>query len=385
MPNEAARELQPRPKQLYLDSSDYSMLSDPDVDQGWQLETLRILTTALDRNLIQIRSSATIVAEASPTSREATQHGVWRLRAIASLSRNKVVRFHGDLIQEELQGLFAEHKLRALSDSGDWLPRLEIDETLRSVKRRLLAQANAYPRKQRRAALSKDGKHLAITDRVELQQRIEEELSAKFPIVNSSGALIVGYLKGTQTLTQAVFAVFGGFQDLELYARTFESNFEQAENWGRWVRLSGDAHIDRVMTLRRKFQSHDSEVHGHIDDVFQRFILELANSREHFARSTTFTDESDLVTKAPTFFSAISAVMNVMRNTALKEKWPMKPRASDVGDMHHAANLPHVDMFRCDSAMRTHLTPIAAHFGTELYSDLDVLLARVDGWLGETH
>jgi hypothetical protein len=73
------------PVQVYLDSADYSRLSDPFGDHREQLRATSILARGVEVGLIELRFSAAIIAEVCPTDPAAMEHGALRLRMVNQL------------------------------------------------------------------------------------------------------------------------------------------------------------------------------------------------------------------------------------------------------------------------------------------------------------
>jgi hypothetical protein len=171
----------------------------------------------------------------------------------------------------------------------------------------------------------------------------------------------------------------------------FETNLGDASKLMSWIRAGGEEHLRRVDLVRNAFTAamekmDEKDLQAEIDRLIARVKASfLDGTRSTIAESfletgealPRFESDAQLQSSAPTLYCLMDITVRVLRNASMKIAHPNKPKRSDVGDIYHAAYLPRVDVFRCDSAMRENLEPLARKFGAALEPSLDGLLKRL--------
>lgn len=364
---------------VYLDSSDYSVLSDARVPEAARHARLTALFGARDRGDIEFTFSAVTVSEISPTTRQAVPDGCRRLDLLREICGKNALRFISDITHDELAGKAAI----AISDAGLWAPVIDTVESMRSLKKEIIEMAIGKGRKMRRALLTADAQHVKDPRKFVLSEDFRTAVVERYPVLNSAVADIARYLGGKTNARVAADSVFNGFSDLYSFARMFESNFDEASKLCNWVRQQGPAHVTRIMGMRPKVAEMrsvlaDSTIEALFDQGQEAALVDAASKfyGESIGREpdVPFHSAADVHKRVPTLFAWFSSGARIMRQQALPPKGAIGPQPSDMGDIGHCAYLPHVDVFRCDRRTAMCIEPVASLFGTRVISDLDDLI-----------
>jgi hypothetical protein len=387
-----------RALQVYLDSSDFSRLSDT---KGLEDPTRRGLREYLMARVasgdIEVRISSIHVAEAAPHDTDAVAWAKQRGDLIESLSQGRVVRYfdlidRGDLaVALAVPGYaFPEH---ALADNGDWWPDISdlADDVQNTVTRAMREAVASFPRHDRRRIeramfdgqghLSESGKKLfraspAISSRLTNEFPVSEKLLSAWPSLfdqPNAKEIIITELRRT-------------LQDVRLFMEWFCTHGYLGglgETLRAPIRNSADA-IKRLRALYAQAVTIQSKLGLPRNDARRRIealvIENMARTRKVLITqaieksrdwlqscgvSATSLSELDIASLRMPKIDAMVDMMgewfliNVTGNRNILE--------SDFGDIAHLCHAPYVDVIRCDAFAWQVCRPIRAKWADTIF------------------
>lgn len=371
-----------KPLSIYLDSSDFSYLSNPVGDQEKKFTIKNKLKGWVDSGKVEIRYSMTHIMEALPTQERAMELGRQRLSCIQELCGKKVFLDQITLIADEL---LPQKKQCVLNDNGCWFPLLAFldglfdqDEgtaTLNRKERRILA---AEFRK------SKGDLDLA---------REQEKLIAQFPVTRSGASRILRNPNNSVVLQSVMVE---SLSDLPNLFSWHEKHWQMQTEFSNILRESGigirDVFIDAASELKAYYQQQqvlgqsdkvvDQKIKAFLENLKSDALRDLVESlSDELARSL----ESVAIGKetTPMLLILSSLMMHHIQSSVIPRQRSRAPKSSDLGDVMHALYLPYVDFFRADAATAHAIASQRFGFDAQIVTSLDELIHEVTIRLGE--
>lgn len=395
------------PIQVYLDSSDYSVLSDAQraADAGMQ-DTLTFLRDATRSGLIEVRYSIIHITEACHRDASSKPLAAARARLIAELSGSKVLRHFTDVVATEsvaaARAVLSESP--ALDNDGRWFPSMPgLGREIRQAVEQGMQEGASrfgYNRKSRRTAQRLLGSRErpgrarvdALSDRAGLdslckrygmsERFVRERLLVRLADARASDAELAALVE------QEVF-------EPERFIAHYLDRLEKDRRVRDAVRSLGQRMIDDVENLRvalnrlrQTVPAADvmpfADVRTHVRGAlvgFRRAMVEAAlrarpcdvDVDEVFARHTEFPRDLFPGVDALALFAE-----DWLLTAGVGSKHPREPLLSDAGDLLHAFYLPYVDVWRGDRHASNVARPIAARHGTVVAASLGNLQSCID-------
>jgi hypothetical protein len=395
---------------VYLDSSDFSVMSDPKRSWEWEAERL-----ALERHVAQgdIRCvfSLAHLVEMAPSERSRTHLAVAKADLLVSLCGSFALPSIDKLLSAELRSLRdgMPWNRKVVLANGDWFPALDdlipagegVTFTEESV-RNAIAEVGGN-RATRRAAqkrlLKKGGLAPAVLRQLRTEAPGEEhvEIQKTFPMRDEDARVLARYVRGQASREAAQQAFESSLRDPSNMMRWFASESVDPTKFTSWLRdsaVSVKASVEAFSALAREIREMPPEIRcqpalqtifakddwdRHPDRVAGRFVQQLAEAflppmPDPIPFERLHETCAGLSTMLKTFFDAAWASTS---------EQPRAPLASDLGDCFHAIYAPYVDLFRPDSFMAQHVTRHAARFGTRVVPKLKQLLPAIEQRLGD--
>lgn len=383
------------PAQVYLDSSDFSALTDSRRDAEWRTGMLSRLHDGTASGAIQCRFSAVHIVEGSPTSIDLTEPGVGRLRLIRELCGRHALRYFTSLAEEELRAGVAQASLKAERvhvDDGRWMPGLDdFAADLEKDKQAFVEQIKRLPRDQRRKLLTKDGKGVNLEVGREEAARQARKLGNKYPGFERCVPVFRKFFMGGCAARAVEEEFLRPMADPDEFSTVYLANFERMQRLVGWLRELGAQNVESFTALRARLWTiaptwTDDERSTQAGKHYNEFREGLLCGRnERIIRGLLgedcsfepFSNLDEAASAAPTYFAFADAFMTAVSRSLLPPEHPRKLKRSDFGDAAHAAYIPHVDYFRCDAAMADCFREIGRRFQTVLVPSLDELLDRL--------
>lgn len=398
-----------RPLQVYLDSSDYSILSEAmQQAQHPHAATFRALCGYVDEGRIEIRFSSIHVVEAAHLNPESRDLAIGRARCIQRLSGGKCFRFSPDLpLLEGLERLSRGRVRESVtSDIGFWHPDFsELALTLRQSIvdgiRKILVEKelNRHRRRAVERQLFPNGRLSAKVVRG-LQvgrQELLSELSRQFPLSERffTEDLMLKFAAGDVPAQEIVEELCIVFRDLEKFIGwTFDTRDTDRKSVA-WLRDHGYGLVSKIEGLREKFDIPGLRQQAPV--MFDREMQKRLEAKVPELREMWLDHVKDTLEKryprikvAPgsweEFKAEPSSSMDALIGVFL-EYWKRhlrmsrKPIPSDGADLLHLLHLPYCDIFRADGDTAQTAKPLASIHGTIVVPKLGQLLTQLEASL----
>jgi hypothetical protein len=368
-----------RPLQIYLDSSDYSLLSDSNKRTAQLSEIERRLIEYRDRGVIEIRFSYAHIAEVAPISVQHLQFAKARFACIARLCQQRVLIAPSSLIEDEIRhicnGTRASPELSPYRDDGNWTPNLSEDDfdfqtPAAAIKRELeiASLGRAARRKLERQYFTPTGA-LRPAALLHLKQTLPAtlaEIREKYPLSPTALEAAKRYCTGYGTSAEIGAALMQSFSDLTTLADWFEQHWEKVTPVTTWLRVSGENLKDSLLSVVSQIERMYADAQGSLltaeqitmignrtfeemhSQLFANIINRIAN---HIGVKPPNVLPQESWRVAPGLFTAVEAMVAVGKASALAPMNPRVPKRSDVGDVLHCLYIPFVDIFRADAFM----------------------------------
>lgn len=400
------------PLQVYLDSSDYSVLSDAMLESSHRLNSVfQELYSFVDQGLIEIRFSAVHVLEIAHLDEDSKKYALRRARCLQLMSEGKCFRCWPEIISTECRNILDERPVYdgVYMDEGRWHPDLAgIADKVRSKvlqEFRSAIDASAENRQQRKilkrtylrkGRLSNQGRKWLSKDR----ERLLKELSDEFPLSDRfyEEDLFLGFLAGQVSEREIVDEVSIVFRDVEKFMDWTYGKRDPDKKLVSWLRALGsrmNCHIvetrdmlDSVIKGRKLTSRMVSEVSN---TLYRRSMKLRAECLRKIWRETASTGAKDLHTVSrwrtvlesplgaiPTLDAYSVALHDYLLRNVRTDR---KPKASDSADILHLVHLPYCDVFRVDGETAYVAKNLANAYDTVLVDNIQALPTLIDSTL----
>ena len=368
--------MRPAPIQIYLDSSDFSTLSDPAKRSPDIVAVESKLLSWQEAGRIEIRFSYAHVIEAAPVEQKDLSFARRRLAYIKSLCGLRCLACPITIIEEEVRrvctGVVRDVPGGLYRSNGDWIPEFG-DDTFdfpspeKMVRDEIAANnlGRAERRKLDRTYFHTAGglkpkalESLRRSTPVALAQAVD-----RYPLTEHALRELGRYLMGSDNRETALRGLKESFFDLETYAQWYEKHWDKTTPTSSWLREAGADLSSSLSAATESFHElfAKSVALGHetkfVDelrrDTFQGLLRSMPIGMIRRLAATlqleNCPDELPFPWKSmPSLQTAATIAAHVGRRTAMLPGPSRVARPSDFGDILHTLNLPFVDVFRAD-------------------------------------
>ena len=395
--------------QVYLDSSDFSLLSDPR-RLNVELRKLRDqLQFYADQSLVQFRFSMAHVCEAAPTGVHARESAQRRAEMMYRLCGSNTLVTIAEIIEAEalgVKGFLPFTNGRWYPSLGDLLPESPLADMECAIDEAFKEQGlNRQQRRQKkREVLGRRGLKGIAGKAVENSlPGTMSELLAVLPLEQSEIQVLVDFFRTGQGREQAMNACHRALANPTFIMQRFASDFDKLDGVTEWLRQGGIDFAEKLgsstsaaQDLLRAFTLHDIAKEAEIEEIqnpvlkaerMSEFVAEkqtrqalVTNSWNKMQKSmlvdictriaekngvSSAKDATTLLTQCPGISTAIAIFMYAAKRSAL----PTESRtlsASDFGDAMHGIYAPYVDIFRTDVFMADAVAKAVKLHGTKV-------------------
>ena len=394
------------PIQIYLDSSDFSNLSDPGKRSPEHVEVERQLLAWKEAGLIEIRFSYAHVIEAAPVKREDLHFARRRLGYIKSICGLHCLACPITIVEEELRrvcnGVVREIPGGLYRNNGDWIPELGNDILDIPSPEKLLREelvAMNLGRDARRKAERTYFHHAGgLKPKVlELLRRAAPaaltEASGQYPLTVEAFRELGRYLMGSGNRENALRGLKESFFDLETFAQWYEKQWDKITPTSSWLRKTGSELCNSLAAIAEKFRELHASMSDQgldaksVDEICRRSFQDLLRSMpinivRRLSETLNLENCPDELTSPwksmPSLQTAVTVAAHVGKHSAMLPAKGRVARTSDYGDIIHVFNLPFVDIFRADGFICSAITDAKLPFETVVVGKLRDLPAAID-------
>jgi hypothetical protein len=379
---------------VYLDSSDYSVLSDPSRSSSEVESILSQLERFLEDGRIACWFSAASVAEAVPLAPTFLPAARSRLEMIKRLCGNNCLVDGSTLAAIERDAVLKRrppllNEVRKVD--GRWTPNIdEIVDDILTPQQELQRQVTALglgraARRKMEHSIKKRGPQAAQSTVAEFYQR--------YPFRPVDRPILTAYAEGRADKAQILECLVAAFTDLEQLADWYEKRWDHTAPVFKWIRSSGALIVQNMPKLVEVFlrEKQNAVNIGISEEDAIRMLDKIAVgivSRAHRilgkqllkidpdAAEEPISDD-DLWSWAPGISTMGAAAGHVSRRAAFVRKDPRPPKESDYGDIVHSAYMPYVDIFRADGFTADALKKLKSARATVVVSRLTELMPEI--------
>ncbi|WP_095067175.1 hypothetical protein [Pseudomonas sp. Irchel 3A18] len=373
---------------IYLDSSDYSTLSRPGLDEA-QNQQLTALKALKKRKDVMFVFSGAHIAEMSPLDPQYANAGVTRTTLMVELCGRNTMISYDRLMKAELMRLvdLDPTPVDVLDTNGEWFPdmgslispldNLDIPGIIQEEASK--HQMNRKTRRIFQASLSKNGGFRSDFERTTGETLDLTDLLTKVPMHPRNATVLKNYVLGKATREQADKAFMESLRDPTFMSQWFIHNYHQLGSIVEWVRKPAQQLLescqqtlldlnDKLVHLSEAERAEAmKEVKGERwTKLKQQGMVEIVNRLlESLLHEAPKCEDPSLVRRyCPGLFVCINAFYTSI-NKSLGESG-RQPKASDFVDFLHALYIPYVSYFRADRYMCGVLHPLAEVFQTHV-------------------
>lgn len=394
------------PIQVYLDSSDYSKLSDPSGVSDQLLSIKKRLLSWSKSGEVIFRFSAAHIIEMSPIESKAEHAAEARAEFLSELcGRNALISFD-ELMLAELNRYAVndlELKIDAYSDDGNWFP--STDEGIFSVLGEdRLSLSNLMPRLD---GLSRDAKRKAERElfkngrlREDAKRRILAEagdaiqaILAQFPMRKHDANIFVRYMIGEATKAKADNAFYASLRDPSWMMQWFRNQRDSMMPIIEWLRAPAKKLQEAMATASNASQQlrkiyKDSDSNSGPPELSAKARAEM-RQRWLQSISTSILDAKQIVPPqfdltrlrdvAPGFNTGVSVSNDTLWASASER--PRESMPSDFVDAVHSMYAPYVHVYRTDAFMAPLVSKYVKSSGTAVVGKLASLTEVIEACL----
>lgn len=397
------------PVVVYLDSQDFSRLSDPRTQVGnIPLIRNKLLDYSISQKVIFVFSSA-IISEIAPLSPQHSNHAAARARFLSSLCQRNTFISIERIFENEFRSInnIPPRFNDQFSGTGNWFPilgdilepinlashvRQELQENLKhktNRKQRRMAQSMAFRSGTLRQTLI--NQLLSTTDRQSFDEILE-----MYPMRPKDCETIYKFILGKASKQQAELAFLESLRDPFWMMQWFAKHSGKMNIVTQWFRQPSQTMLDITLKLindlkmihEPESESQPQRAHNFITKNkwigLQDQMLETI-SKSHIANfNSNITEQikaSELDIYCPGFSTSFRVIHSSIWDSISRSS--RTPHSNDYLDSLHALHAPYVDIFRADRYMAPHIAAHTAKYRTCVVSSLDALIPAIEAKLTE--
>lgn len=378
---------------VYLDSSDYSVLSDSKrrSDEIDQILT-RLLSYAKSEHVVFVYSAAAI-CEMAPQDPQWAGYAEGRANLLSTLcQRNAFISFDRLIAGEAEQIKNLEiPEFSPFSENGDWFPEMtgfvSPVDLVATFKSEMEKQKVGHNRKQRRAAQSRTFRngHLRMEAGNSLQRDANDlgfkKLLAAYPMNPETADVMWGFVAGIKSRKEAEDAFLENLRDPKWMMKWFYNHHDRLSPIVTWLRSPSEKAASALRTSVARFRelsrAYDPSAlartisNGRIDLIEKVW----ANIVERTIDTKLQPKATQIEERSPGLNAMLNTYYSVFADSALTTR---ELKESDFADVVHATYSPYVDIFRTDRYMAPHVQSVVQQYGTTVVSRLTDLPNQIE-------
>lgn len=392
----------------YLDSQDYSSLTDPKQDNFERRQIKEALLHLARSKQVRFTFSAISVCESVSLTAEATHLAELKAELLSELCGSNALVSFDRLIRAELTALGQRGLAPTdmLDLTGRWFPEIPIDETpappwemMQEIAQEEL-KTMGFSRHERRAkarSLVKNGKPRPLLTSLLAQQDPNAcitEFLKKYPMRPEYAEIMARYARGQGTKKDFNEALMNSLSDPLWMMKWFTTQHalsspiadivrKPGRELGQAMRSLSESSVQLAKTLREGgFDTNPTGKNGEIKLRWQEAVkLQLVSVAQRIANHMCIDlgnyDANDVVmhcrgltTGIRSMFSSVWANVGEGRREVISDSQPV--------DALHALYAPYVQVFRADKFMTPHIQKQVTNAGTIVVPRLSELVGVLE-------
>lgn len=386
------------PIRVYLDSCDYSVLSNPRNQTARSIELCEKLRSWAKSGEVEFLFSGTHLSEMAPLDASYTPAATARADLLVDLCGRKSFVSCDRLLSFELMSIYQPLDCNdlVLSMNAEWFPDVSdsVSQIVNVANQTVndISKQYGLNRQQRRQLKQNFFKHGHPKRNTDLNiSGVYEEILASYPMREQDARVISQYILGTVTAQQVHEALLESLRDPRWMTLWFATNFDKLTPLSTMVRAPSQAlktiiqgiyeqtailrNVDKTIGTNqvsdyltsRSFKEEQDKLFVNVATRLQSALLNID--------APELTVEV-LYNKCPGYSAFLRSFLSSMCSSLGKN--PRSPKDSDLVDSIHAMYAPYVDVFRADNYMTPHIQKQVARHGTIVAPNLDALLFAIE-------
>lgn len=350
---------------VYLDSSDYSVLSDPARETSEVRDIRQQLLAWARAGSVDFRYSQVHISEMAPLREDKIEEAVLRVGLLCKLCGTSCLVGYWELLQLEKLRLGRKDPRfgTVFSNKGEWFSGIDqtVSRTLEEISKAKLEVSNLLK------SMTKSRVHLRASEKLIRQhaQPVITALEREIPLRPGNGQVFGRYMIGDVPERDLRRALDAAFREPVWMIRWLHKNFNTMGPALGFLRGPSIGFLSDMTSLRtwvedvrkKGFEEHDEKSLAEVDEISIDALLTAAIRTSqtvfdvpipHLADSSV--DMDALKACAPGLLTAMRTSIQVSLAGTTKEK-SRKPLGSDFLDILHSFYAPYVHVFRADRYM----------------------------------
>ncbi|MFV0889658.1 hypothetical protein ACNKH9_23225 [Metapseudomonas otitidis] len=360
---------------VYLDSSDFSNLSQPSGKNTALMRNIRSkLINWVKKGEIEIRYSMAHIMEAVPVDLKTAELGRRRLDCIRQLCGKKVFTDPITLVTQELS---QSSDVPLTSDRGHWFPGMTKlwDETVD------LTPEPLDSRNERRLLRS------AIKSDAQFNNELQDLLD-NYPITKKYA---VAWLTKQQPGDSVARAIQNSVSDLDFLCEWYIKHWNKSTLYSTAIREQGKEFSGLLTTAARDMKALHLELENEgvkSSEAQKRLTACAKKLAENMSQEVVDGLSKEDVPPAsivsaslestPSIYVFSELLTQIFLTSVVTVKNTRKARDSDLGDLMHSIYLPYVDIFRADGATASALHNAQIGTTAKIVTSLEDLVTEVE-------
>ena len=384
-----------RPLRIYLDSSDYSVLSDPRRESPALAGIKGRLLSWADEGVIECYFSGIHLSEMAPLDAMYVDAAERRANLLVALCGRRALISADRLFALELRKAIAAQpqETTVYSTVGEWYPEgiTEISpiDALEHLKYIREAIREAAPnRKARRLAERKAVRHGRLRGPAQsmiLQTSQQADLSDmldRFPMRAQDARVISRFVVGDASASEASAAFSESLRDPRWMMQWFALHHAKLTPFIEWTRKPAEsmfACVTAISEQAERLRDFDASRGTNLSEELLGRRKWLSAQDELVQRIATRLTRALLSVEQEVLFPSVDALCPglAVAIRSLHSSWhlsttatPRSAKKSDFTDALHAVYAPYVDFFRADTGMALSINEHAAKYSSTVVSKL---------------
>lgn len=382
---------------VYLDSSDYSQLSNPRLSSDMQMIRDQLIELAAQPAVSFVYSGAHI-SEMAPLEAGYARAATNRIDLLVKLCGRSTLISPDRLMEAELDRL--KHRsagVVAVTEDGTWFPDIgqiispvrQIDLLKTTLQETALEMGlNRKQRRQLQSKAMKGGQLRKETLRATDGMNMDEILNL-YPMRRDHAEILKRYALGEVGAEKAEQAFLESLRDPAWMMRWFHENHERMSHIGEWLRgparKIADQMVDVVdkaaQALRVEQLTGEKIISPTLSaqgwkSLQDDFVVKTINSiADKLDAGVQCPDAGTADQYCPGFSTCIRVMLSSLRNSIGNVTRP--PEHSDFVDAVHAMYAPYVTLFRADRYMSPIVASHVEKYGTAVVRKLKDLPDKI--------